>query len=152
MLTAAQITAGTARLVDGKLTDEDVSKLTSVFEMFFAELKTKYGYEYASSLAALDDTGSDDKNAAQVAACIIKMEELGFGVASLTGNVNYKEKDEYAQYVLIAFSKIYSIPFEWSQYDLRRRRTAPRASQTAPSARREYVGGFWHWDSERSRR
>lgn len=135
MLTSAQISAGTARLTSGKLTQSDVDQLVSVFRMFFGSLETKYSYEFESKLEALDDTGNTELKTAQVAACIIKMEELGFGVASLTGSVNYKEKDEYWQYVLIAFTKIYPLPDEMSKF-LRYVNT-PRQSQTVLSRRYE---------------
>lgn len=149
MLTAAQITVGTARLEAGKLSTTDVSKLVSVFEMFFAELGDKYGYQYQEKLEELDDSADNYENAAQVAACIAIMEDLGFGVARKDGDTKFSEKEEYAQYVLIAFSKIYSIPFEWSQYDLRRRRATTRTSQTARNIRAESCGSGW---SEREAR
>lgn len=140
MLTAAQIAVGDARLTDPakKLTPTDVTKLVSVFDMFMAELTDKYGYTYREKLEALEDTDPETgQKAAQVAACMAIMEELGFGVARKDGETKYSEKEEYAQYVLIAFSMIYPIPFEWSQYDLRRRRATSRPSQSVSLIRSE---------------
>lgn len=136
MLTAAQIATGTARLVSGKLTDVDVDSLVSVFRMFFADLETVYGYEFSAKLSALDDTGNSLKQCAQIAACLNKMETLGFGVASFTGELNYKEKDEYWQYVVIAFTKIYPLPGEFSVYDWRRRKRSIRTSSTICTTRK----------------
>lgn len=131
MLNADQIQAGVNRLVANKLTPVDVDSLVSVFRMFLADLEKRYGYDLRGSLEALDDSADAYKKAAQVAACLIIMEGLGYGVAALSGNLNYKEKDEYFQYVVISFSKIYNIPVEWSQYDLRRRALGnPRVSGT----------------------
>lgn len=129
MLTSTQISAGSDRLVGDKLTPVDVDSLVSVFKMFLADLETKYGYDLRGSLEALDDSQDSYQKAAQVAACLIKMEELGYGVAALTGELQYKEKDEYFQYVVIAFSKIYDIPIEWSQYEWKKRQTR-RVSST----------------------
>jgi hypothetical protein len=145
MLTQAQIDAGTARLTGGQLNTVDVSKTAKVLKKFMAELVDKYSYDYETALAALDDADGEAK-AAQVAACIIKLEELGIGVASLTGSVNYKEKDEYTEYVLLIHAQMYDVPFEWSNYTRRTART--RTSQTASSWRRELTPGR----SERERR
>ena len=68
------------------------------------------------------------------------MQELGFGVADLHGGkraMDYKEKDEYKQFVIIAFSKIYPIPAELSSWDLKRRTKTNRASGTIFSKRVE---------------
>lgn len=143
MLTAAQIAAGTARLVDGKLTQDDVDQFVTVFRMFIGSLETTYGYEFETKLEALDDTGNTEKKAAQVAACAIILEELGFGVAEVKGNTNFREKDEYWQYVMIAFSKLYPIPPELSTWDLKRRTRTNRVSSTALSSREEYFGNPW---------
>lgn len=129
MLTSTQIDAGTLRLTEDKLKPVDVDSLVSVFRMFLADLEARYGYDLRGSLESLDDSLDAYKKAAQVAACLIKMEELNFGVASLTGELNYKEKDEYFQYVVIAFSKIYTIPIEWSQYEWKKRQ-GKRTSST----------------------
>lgn len=150
MLTATQITAGTARLVAGKLAAVDVDQLVSVFRMFFADLEGQYEYDFQGKLEELDDTGNSDKKAAQVAACIIKLEELGFGVASLVGNLNYKEKDEYQQYVIIAFTKLYPLPKEFAIVDNRRRVRTTRTSQTAITVRGE--SGWGAYDSEQESR
>lgn len=138
MLTQAQIDAGTARNAGNTLSAVDVSKTAKVLKKFMAELVEKYGYEYETALAALDDSDGEAK-AAQVAACIIKMEELGIGVASLSGSVNYKEKDEYVEYVLLIHAQMYDVPFEWSNYT--RRTPSTRTSQTVSSYRRELTPG-----------
>lgn len=139
MLTAAQITAGNARLVAGKLTAVDVDQAASILSMdtFFGGLIETYGYEFKDRLAEFDDVANpDDQIAAQIAACLIKLEELGFGVALLKGGVEYKEKDEYWQYVQIIFLKMYTLPQELAKYSLARSsRYGRRASQTARSVR-----------------
>lgn len=128
MLTQAQITTGGTRLLTGKLKDTDVTKMITVFRMFLGDLEDKYDYDFDTKLRELDDTGSTGEKAAQVAACITEMEALGFGVAELTGGLNYKEKSDYEQYVIIALSMIYAIPFELSRWDLRRRTSIPKSS------------------------
>lgn len=143
MLTAAQITEGTARLDTGRLTAPDVDKLVGVMRMFFSDLETKYSYDWRTKLEELDDTSDDAKTAAQIAACIIKMEELGFGVSSLQGGSDalyYKEKDEYWQYVVIIHTKFYVLPSEFSNYSLSRRSSAGGRSGTAFSTRVEPRG------------
>lgn len=141
MLTEAQITAGTARLVAGKLTAVDVDQASSILSMdtFFGGLIAKYGYDFKTKLALFDDSGNTNKTAAQIAACLIKMEELTFGVASKQGGpsaVWYKEKDEYWQYVQIIFLKMYELPFELSKFSLARRESL-RRSNTVMSSRVE---------------
>lgn len=138
MLTEAEITAGSSRLEAGKLSTPDVDKVVGVMRMFFADLETKYGYDWRTKLTALDDTSDDSKTAGQVAACIIKMEALGFGVSSLQGGSDalyYKEKDEYWQYVVIIHTKFYVLPSEFSNYSLSRRSSAGGRSGTAFSTR-----------------
>ena len=124
MLTEDEITAGTARLSSGQLVPEDVDKLVGVMRLFFTDLETKYSYDWRTKLEELNDLSDTAKTAAQVAACIIKMEGLGFGVSSLQGGSDalyYKEKDEYWQYVAIVHTKFYTLPSEFSQYPLSRR-------------------------------
>lgn len=143
MLTAEQITAGHARLVANKLVAEDVDKLTGVMRMFFQDLETKYGYDWRTLLTALDDGSDTARTAAQVAACIIEMEALGFGVSSLQGGSDalyYKEKDEYWQYVVIVHTKFYTLPPEFTSYPLSRRTTAGGTTGTAFSQRVEPRG------------
>lgn len=143
MLTAEQITAGTARLVASKLTTVDVDKLVGVMRMFFQDLETKYGYDWRTKLEALDDAGDTAKTAAQVAACIIEMEALGFGVSSLQGGSDalyYKEKDEYWQYVVLVHTKFYTLPPEFTSYPLSRRSSAGGTTGTAFSQRVEPHG------------
>jgi hypothetical protein len=146
MLTQAQIDAGTARNGGNTLSAVDVSKTAKVLRKFMAELVDKYDYDYEGSLAALDDADGEAR-AAQVAACIIKLEELGIGVASLAGAVNYREKDEYTEYVLLIHAQMYDVPFEWSGYA--RRTASTRTSQTVGSYRRELTPSR---GSERERR
>lgn len=140
MLTAAQISAGNDRLVAGKLTAVDVDQASSILSMdtFFGGLINTYGYDFKTKLAEFDDIANpDDKIAAQIAACLIKFEELGFGVSSLQGGSDalyYKEKDEYWQYVQIIFLKMYTLPEEKSKYPLGRKKVS---SGTAFSTRVE---------------
>lgn len=121
MLTQAEITAGTDRLTDGKLTADDVSALSSVFDLIFAGL-TSYNYQYEDELGDLDDTSDTKKKAAQVAGCIIKLEDLGFLGAKLQGGrsgIDYSEDKEYLKIALFAFSKIYPIPKEFASFSLK---------------------------------
>ena len=126
MLTAAEITTGNGRLVAGKLTAVDIDQASSILSMdsFFGGLITSYGYDFKTKLAAFDDVASpNDKIAAQIAACLIKLELLGFGVARKEGGgsgVFYKEKDEYWQYVQIIFLKMYQLPREMAKFSLAR--------------------------------
>jgi hypothetical protein len=87
MLTSAQITAGAARLSAGKLTATDVNQIASVLGMdtFFGGFVTQYGYKFREGLEAFDDNAHPGQIAAQIAACLIKLEELGFGVAERRG-------------------------------------------------------------------
>lgn len=137
MLTAEQITAGENRLVSDKLTAVDVDSTVSILRMFFADLETRNSYQFRAKLEELDDSLDDYKKAAQVAACLIIMEGLGFGVAMLDGELKYKEKDDYSQYVVLIFSKLYPIPVELSNYDLRRRRVKTYRSGMVRSVRYE---------------
>lgn len=141
MLTEAEIAAGSSRLgTDKKLLPTDVDKLVGVMRMFFMDLETKYGYDWRTKLLALDDSADTAQTAAQIAACIIKMEGLGFGVSSLQGGSDalfYKEKDEYWQYVEIVHTKFYTLPFEFSQYPLSRRSSAGGKTGTMMSERVE---------------
>jgi hypothetical protein len=123
MITEIQLTEAGARLDDGKITPSDISKLASAFEMFFAGLTAKYGYDYVGKLGELDDTTDVAKTASQVVAALIVMEQEGFGVSGFSGSGSgmfYKEEDEYLKYVLFAFSKIYPIPLEFSKFNVSR--------------------------------
>lgn len=141
MLTSAQIQAGRDRLVSDQLTALDVDQLVSIFRMFFGDLEEKYSYDFEGMLTALSDSGNAKEPAAQVAACLVILEELGFGVTRLEGGrkaVYFSEKEEYWQYVCIAFTKIYPLPAEMSTYDLRRamfQRSRERTSSTACARR-----------------
>lgn len=141
MLKEVEIAEGDSRLgLDKKLLPSDIDKLVGVMRMFFTDLETKYGYDWRTKLEALDDTSDTAQTAAQVAACIIKMEGLGFGVSSLQGGSDalfYKEKDEYWQYVIIVHTKFYTLPTEFSQYPLSRRSSAGGVTGTAFSHRVE---------------
>lgn len=142
MLTQAQITAGSSRLVAGKLTAIDVDQTASILSMdsFFGGLIDTYGYAFKSKLATFDDVANpDDKIAAQIAACLIKLEELEFGVARKEGGssgIFYKEKDEYWQYVQIIFLKMYQLPREMAKFSLARAQNR-RFSSTAYTDRAE---------------
>lgn len=154
MLTQAQITTGSARLVAGKLTAVDVDQASSILSMdtFFGGLVSIYGYSFKSKLAEFDDVANpSDKVAAQIAACLIKLEELSFGVSRLEGGADalyYKEKDEYWQYVQIIFLKMYDLPRELAKYSLAR--STRRHSSTIPTQRVEPE--FMDIGTERSRR
>lgn len=124
MLTPTEITNGNLRLTLGKLKSEDVSGLVSLFRLILAGLEERYNYQYKQKLELLDDNADAGKNAAQVAAILIKLETFGFGVAELTGQrgsgVKFKQLDRYIQHVLFAFSKIYPVPAEFSIFEIKR--------------------------------
>lgn len=142
MLTPTEITAGTARLVGGKLKPEDVGALTSVFHMVFAGLIEDSSYDFETDLTALDDTSDTSKKAAQVAGALIKMEGIGFTGGTLRGGrggLEYSQEAEYNRLVLFAFSKLYPIPKEFSIFDTKRARYfgARRVSQSVSTPRVE---------------
>lgn len=138
MLTTAQIDAGAARLDTDKLRAEDIDKTVDVMKMFFQDLASDY--DWATKLAGLDDAADTARKAAQVAACIIILEELGFGVAIMNGGrdaINFKEKDEYWQYVeIIHFKCGYTLPAVFTTYSLARK-ASTRTSSTVYSDRVE---------------
>jgi hypothetical protein len=140
MLTQDQITAGTAVLSSGKLTAQQIDGLVSGFRMFFGDLETKYGYDWRTKLTALDDNADAAHTAAQVAACFVIMQELGFGVGMMDGGrdaIKFKEKDEYWQYIAFIHSKFYAIPVELSSYSLARGAFRAARSSSANSVRVE---------------
>lgn len=142
MLTSAEISAGNLRLSANKLTQVDVSKMVSAFERVFAGLQSKYNYDFKTKLGELDDSLNSEQEAAQVAGILIKLEALGFGVAHLKaggrGGVDMKQRDQYLEFVLYAFSKIYPIPPEFSTFDLMRAAFARRATSSSFESRREF--------------
>ncbi len=123
MITELELVAGSTRLQNGKLTESDVDKLVSAFRTIFGGLESYYNYQYESKLQSLDDTANSKKQAAQVVACLIKMEILGFPVGSLTGKfgVIASQYDQFLSYALFAFSKIYPIPSEYSTFKIRQK-------------------------------
>ncbi len=155
MLTSAQIALGAARLSSGRLTAVDVDQASSILSMdtFFGGLIDQYGYDFKTKLAEFDDTGNSDEIAAQIAACLIIMEELGFGVGAMDGGrdaIKFKEKEEYWQYVQIIFLKMYKLPAELTKYPLSRK--AKQASSGTAFSCRVEPGGFRIGSSERSLR
>lgn len=116
MFTPTEITAGTARLVAGQLTDRDVSALVTLMRKYFKHLETVYSYEYETKFSALTDADNDKKVCAEIAACLIKLEEFTFGsAAEMQGGsdaIYFKEKSRYFEYVEICFTKIYPMPEE----------------------------------------
>ncbi len=158
MLTATQITEGATRLVSGKLTARDIDQASSILSMdtFFGGLVDKYGYDFKDKLADFEDVANpDEQTAAQIAACLNQLDEIGFGVASFQGGgrsgMYYKEKDEYWQYVQIIFLKMYPLPEELATYSKGRVRQ-PRASSTARSERYEAGLNWCTGGSEKQRR
>jgi hypothetical protein len=140
MLTPAEITTGTARLSSGKLSPVDIENLVSAFDMTFAGLDLDH--DYHTDLAELDDDSDPAKKAAQIAAVITKLEDMGFTGALMSGGksaLTYSEKEEYLRLVLFAFSKLYTIPKEFSIFDMRRGRYfgSTRVSSTVHSVRVE---------------
>ena len=124
MLTPEEVTAGTARLTANKLKNEDADKMASIFRRVFAGIEQREGWNFLTELQAVTDAGNDLKQAAQIAACLAKLEELGFAVGELTGSgrsgLKLSEKELSLEYVLYAFSKLHPIPQEFSGIDLRR--------------------------------
>lgn len=141
MLTDAQITAGTARLSGTKLDPKDQDQMVSVFRMFFGDLEEKYEYDFDGKLAAVDDSGDPKLPASQIAACFLILQGLGFGVTRLEGGrraVHFSEKEEYWQYVCIAFTKFYPLPAEMSTYDMMRARFANQRKSQSVHVRRSF--------------
>lgn len=132
MITGADITTGDSRLTIGKLKDVDVEVLDSLMTTLTAGFKEIYKYDFVATLSALDDTGNSKQKAAQVAACLNKMEGLGFDVSELVvkggKGVAYRGADEFRKYLLFAFSKLYDIPKELSGFDLMRDSVQPLSS------------------------
>lgn len=124
MLTPEEVTAGTARLTANKLKNEDADKMASIFRRVFAGIEQREGWNFLTELQAVTDAGNDLKQAAQIVACLTKLEELGFAVGELTGSgrsgLKLSEKELSLEYVLFAFSKLHPIPQEFSGIDLRR--------------------------------
>jgi hypothetical protein len=151
MLTQAQIDLGNAELAAGKLKAQDVDGLVSGFRMFFGDLETKYGYDWRTKLTALDDNADAAHTAAQVAACFLIMQELGFGVGVMDGGrdaIKFKEKDEYWQYLAFIHTKFYPIPVELSGYSLSR--GAFRAVKSGTVVARRIEPGSMDIGSERT--
>ncbi len=118
MLTPQEIIdAAEERLEDEKLSPLDVDKLITAFRLVIGALETVYSYKFEDKLTALTDANNDFQRCAQLAACLTRMEELGFPVGELTGSsfgIKASEHTEFRGYVLYAFSKVYPIPAELS--------------------------------------
>jgi hypothetical protein len=97
MLTASEIAAGSARLVGNKLSVSDVETLVSTFRLFLKNRFNEFS-GIAEKLAELTDSG-DDRTAAKCAAILTKLEETGFGVLELRGDVNLKDSDQISFYI-----------------------------------------------------
>lgn len=127
MLTEAQVTAGTARLLNGKLKASDIESLLSIFRGFLGSLETGYSYNLESVFTALDDTAGQKKTAAKLAACLTLTEEIQFGVSALkpinsrNNSIDYSEKEERYAIFLYAFGLLFPIPLELSEFNDNRR-------------------------------
>ncbi len=136
MLTPLEITDAESRLVNGRISLLDVDKLVSTFRRVMGILEVVNNYHFEDKLTALDDTNNPRKPCAQIVACLIRMEELGFPVGELTGSsfgIKGSEKDEFLNYALYAFSKIYPIPSEFNQYGVIV--TSPKSRRSSSSVR-----------------
>lgn len=144
MFTSTELTAGAARLVDGKLTPKDIDAIVTVLRKYFKHLETQYSYEYREKLEAIDDTSDTRQTAAQIGAALNKLEDFGFGsAAALAGGADailFKEKDRYFEYVEIIFTKLYPMPVEMGPNGIIRRVNDGRKSSTVRLVRSE---GCW---------
>lgn len=110
--------AGTARLINGKLTLTDVDSLVSTFRLLLGPLETTGNYNLEADLISLDDTGNDRKRAAKMAACLVRLINEDFGVADLTGELQNSDEEQRNLFTLFAFSILYPIPAELLYRDL----------------------------------
>ncbi len=124
MLTPEEIESADDRLEDGKLSLLDIDKLVTVFRLLVGALETVYRYKFVTKLSVLTDEDNNFQKCAQLVACLIKMEELGFPVGELTGSsfgIKASEHVEFRGYALYAFSKIYPLPPELTGFVIQRR-------------------------------
>lgn len=100
MWTAAEISAGTARLVANKLTVSDQETLAGIFKLYlkslaadprFSGLKTKLS-------EAVDESGG--KTASKLAATLVILEENGFSLAELQGGRSGLQTNNAGEMVL----------------------------------------------------
>lgn len=119
MLTDAEITAaGTARLTAGKLSGSDVDSLVSTFRLLLGPLEDTYEMDLVGDLEALDDTANDRKKAAKMAACLVRLINEDFGVATLTDGLDNSDDDQRRLFTIYALSILYKIPVELAYFDL----------------------------------
>lgn len=112
-----EITAGTARLVDNKMTGSDRETLEGVFKLY---LKNRFSMGFSdigARLAALEDS-DDVKTAAKEAATLILLEENGFDLAELRGGRSGLQTENAGEMVLkirLALTILgYELPEEFS--------------------------------------
>ncbi len=118
MLSDAEVTAAALTLVDGKLTQKQVNKLVSSFRLLLGPLEVAGDYSLESDLKALDDSGGVDDKAAQMNACLIRLINEDFGVATLDSTLVNSDTEQRELFTLYAFSLMYPIPAELVYRDI----------------------------------
>ncbi len=118
MLTDAEITIAAGRLDTGKLSLSDVDSLISSFRLLLGPLEDTYGYELATDLEAVDDTGNTRKRAAKLAAVLIRLQFEDFGVSDLVGELENSDASQRRLLIAYGFSILYRLPIELAYLDL----------------------------------
>lgn len=117
MLTAAEISAGTARLdANNKLKASDQETLLSVFRLYLKSYTASFP-DLGDRLSALTDT-DDVKTAAKLAAILTQIEDSGFAVGELTGTktgLKFSQKDQMGLQIRFALTLLgYDLPEDFS--------------------------------------
>lgn len=104
--------AATARLITGKLTGSDVDDLVSAFRLVLGPLEETLELDLRGDLESLDDTSDTRKKAAKMAACVIRLQNEDFGVASLTGELENSDHEQRRLFTIYALGLLYVLPIE----------------------------------------
>ncbi|MGB4824928.1 MAG: hypothetical protein WBP82_08505 [Leuconostoc mesenteroides] len=118
MLSDAEIADGSAaatRLSSGKLTLSDVDELVSAFRTVLGSLEEKYVrfHDLVSDIEALDDTTDARKKARKMAACLIRLKNEDFGVATIL-SIDNSDEEQRKLFIVFALGLLYKIPDELS--------------------------------------
>lgn len=111
MLTPAQITAGTARLVASQLSASDQETWLSLFRLYLTSAAAQFS-TMETDLAAVTDTVTE-KTASKLAGTLILIEAMGFSTSRLEGGRLglYSSKNEKRSLLIrYAFSLLYEVP------------------------------------------
>lgn len=117
MLTDAEITAAASRLESGKLSGSDVDSLVSTFRLLLGPLEDTYEFNLVDDLEALDDTGNTRAKAAKLAACLLRLINEDFGVATITQGIDNSDEEQRKLFTIYALSILYKIPVELMDAD-----------------------------------